>query len=192
MPLYGPNATPPPWSAPTNFQGNFPSSPPTTPSGGLNYNDWWNQIGQNQTRSISFGSPGLDYLNYLGGLGGGTTQTTPTSPAPTPTPIPGGTQLPTTPSPIQNTAAQPTQIYNPLTSYSQAPSSPQYGPFQSQLPNQGQFASSTPQNPFQIPNTQQNPFQSPQQSPFGVNQYYPLSNYYNPSPSGGTGQFQQY
>jgi hypothetical protein len=182
MPLYGPNATPPPWSAPTNFQGNFPSSPPTTPSGALNYNDWWNKIGQNQTRSVSFGSPGLDYLTYLGGLGGGTTQTTPTSPAPTPTPIPGGTQLPTTPSPIQNTAAQPTQIYKPLASYSAAYQSPATA-FQIQQPIQ---------SPFQLPNTQQNPFQSPQQSPFGVNQYYPLSNYYNPSPSGGTGQFQQY
>ena len=84
-------------------------------------------------------------------------------------------------------------FYNPLTSYSKSPSSLKYGPFQSQLPNQGQFAApNTPQNPFQIPNTQQNPFQSPQQSPFGVNQYYPLSNYYNASPSGGTGQFQQY
>jgi hypothetical protein len=84
-------------------------------------------------------------------------------------------------------------IATPAAGLNQTTSPPsQYGPFQSQLPNQGQFASSTPQNPFQLTNTQQNPFQSPQQGPFGVNQYYPLSNYYNPSPSGGTGNFQQY
>jgi len=95
-------------------------------------------------------------------------------PAPTTTQNSSAIPQPSTPAPASPTG------YNPLTPYSSS-TTPQ--PIQFQMPNQG---------PFQLPNTQQNPFQSPQQSPLGVNQYYPLSNYYNPSPSGGTGQFQQY
>lgn len=155
LPTYNPvgpisppqNTQAPAWRGPTNWTGGsaFPSAPPTPPSGKLNYNDWYNQIGQDLPYSASFGSPGASYLDYLGSSGTSQQPTTPTGVGAVTGAGASTTGTPTGTSPIPSPTAN-TQIdyLSQLTPYG-GQGSMNFNPFQ---PNpaggtqqQGQFNS---------------------------------------------------
>src|SRR5574340_467281 len=125
------------WRHPTNWSGPFPSGPPNPPPGKLSYNDWYAQTGGG-IQSVSFGSAALNYLQYLGDSGTGTTppnQSPPSQPTPQPT------------SPVQS---QP-----PGNTFYQ-PQIPSYGP-SNFMPNSG-TSLYTPQQ-YQSPLNSYLPFQ---------------------------------